>query len=283
MRLPVIRQARKSKTYANALNIAKTLHERFYGDIMPHQMYCPYCGYRIDATTRQERLETLDEHVMDPNGTPSYKTVYKCTCEASKYTMWNYTGESYYDFPEEFNNLTYEERAPYWDFRENIEHFGKDEYDLEAWSKDAINSIAFTSHNDVYNPGKKKHFEFKLWKNQKYIPRIVWNFAYDNFGKVISCHPVLEYLIRDDSHGKVKNPSYTIEQSLCHQLEWRIKTTKKDWEKYKKDPSEKNLKRLYGYAYGNPNWRTGIWKFWYTKLIPFYFGKIKGVKYKKED
>ena len=236
MRLPVIRQARKSKTYANALNIARKLHKRFYGDIMPHQMYCPYCGFRIDATTRKERLETLDEHVMDPNGTPSYKTVYKCTCEASKYTMWNYTGESYYDFPEDFNNLTYEERAPYWDFRENIDHFGKDKYDLEAWSKDAINSIAFTSHNDVYNPGKKKHFEFRLWKNQKYIPRIAWNFAYDNFGKVISCKPVLEWLVRDDKYivdDKI-NYSYMIEQSICSQIKRRLEETKKAWKKGEK-------------------------------------------------
>ena len=155
MKLPVFRQARKSKSYTNALNIARKLHNRFYGDIIPNQMYCPYCGFRIDATTRQERLETLDEHVSDPNGTPSFKTVYKCfNCEASKYTMWNYYGESYYDFPEDYNKLSEEEQDELWYHREATEHFGKDTYNMEAWSKDAINSIAYSSHNDVYNPGE---------------------------------------------------------------------------------------------------------------------------------
>lgn len=287
MKLPVFRQARKSKSYTNALNIARTLHNKFYGDIMPHQMYCPYCGFRIDATTRKERLETLDEHVMDPNGTPSYKTVYKCSCEASKYTMWNYAGESYYDFPESFDHLSEEDKAKFWEIREAVQHFGEYDYDLEAWSKDAINSISFTSHNDVYNPGKKKHFEFKLWKNQKYIPRIAWNFAYDNFGKVISCKPILEYLVRQDpkphpngkSRKKTENPPYFIEQSICSQFKRRLEETKKAWKKYKENPSENNLKRLYGYTYGDPHWRKGIWKFWYTKVIPFYFGNIKGITY----
>ena len=273
MKFPVLFDAKKSESYKKALNRARMLHEKFYRDIIPNQMYCPYCGHRINSTDRQERLETLAEHVMDPNGTPSYKTVYKCTCEASKYTLWNYLGEAYLDYPK--NTDTKE----MWEIFDNYEHFLKDTHKMEGWSKEAINSISFTSHNNVHSPGKVKEWRFKFWKSQKIVPMIDFNYHYDNFGKCKSVKPSLKYLVRSDKLGEGRY-SYSIYESLTTRLKWRLDQTKRDYRKYLKNPNERNLKKLYGgeQAKTHHDW---LYRFWYLNVVPFYFGKIKGIKYEK--
>ena len=271
MKFPVIFDAKKSQTFKKALQTARTLHEKFYGETIPNQMYCPFCGHRLSATERQERLETLTEHVMDPNGTPSYKTVYKCSCKPSRYTMWNYLGESYLDLPKDNDN-----DEEMWRTYNSYDHFLKDTRKMEGWSKEAINSISFTSHNDVHAPGKVKEWRLKLWKSQKIVPTIDFDYHYDNFGKCKSVRPSIKYLIRSD---KLREGiySYVVYESLCTRLKWRIDTTKRDYRKYLKNPNERNLKNLYGgdYVRTHHDW---LYRFWYLKVVPFYFGKIKDVK-----
>ena len=271
MKFPVIFDAKKSETFKKALDTARTLHEKQYKYINVKQMYCPYCGYPLSKTDRQERMETLDEHVMDPNGTPSYKTVYKCSCRPSRYTMWNYLGESYLDLPKDTDN-----DEEMWKTYNSYEHFLKDTRKMEGWSKEAINSICFISNNNVYAPGKTKEWRLRLWKSQKIVPTIDFTYEYDNFGKCKWVSPSLKYLIRSD---KLRPGiySYSVYESITTRLKWRIDTTKRDYRKYRKNPNERNLKQLYGgdYVKTHHDW---LYRFWYTKIVPFYFGKIKGIK-----
>lgn len=270
MKFPVIFDAKKSQTFKEALKTARMLH-KYYKDENPNQMYCPYCGYSLSKTDRQERLQTLDEHVTDPNGTPTYKMIYKCTCEASRHTMWDYLGEAYLDFSKEKDGDEIMKKT----FSDD-KHFLKDTMRMDGWSHEAINSSSFDSYNRVHAPGKVKEWRFRFWKSQKIIPTIDFDYHYDSFGKCKFVKPTLKYLVRSE---KIRDGiySYSIYESLCTRLKWRIDTTKRDYKKYRKNPSERNIKKLYGgdHVKVHHDW---LYRFWYTKIVPFYFGKIKGIR-----
>ena len=60
-------------------------------------MRCPKCFHTLQVTG-QARLETLLEHVSDPNGIPSMKDVYGCVntkCEKHHSGRWDEWGASY--------------------------------------------------------------------------------------------------------------------------------------------------------------------------------------------
>ena len=60
-------------------------------------MRCPVCESHL-IVTGQARIETLAEHVCDPNGTPSLKDKYECSykgCLSQGNIFWNEYGELY--------------------------------------------------------------------------------------------------------------------------------------------------------------------------------------------
>lgn len=62
-------------------------------------MRCPFCFHKI-VVTHQARLETLVEHVSDPNGEPSLKDAYQCVnlfCKMWKSCAWDESGDFYGD------------------------------------------------------------------------------------------------------------------------------------------------------------------------------------------
>lgn len=65
-------------------------------------IYCPICEKELIVTHR-ERYESLDEHVSDPNGTPSLKDGYECSDENcfSRFlkVSWTEDGSEYIDVP----------------------------------------------------------------------------------------------------------------------------------------------------------------------------------------
>mgnify|MGYP003451402751 CR=1 FL=1 len=60
-------------------------------------MKCPKCKDDLHITG-EDHLQTLSEHVCDPNGTPSLKAVYQCVntnCKCFRAFAWNSDGEFY--------------------------------------------------------------------------------------------------------------------------------------------------------------------------------------------
>lgn len=60
-------------------------------------MRCPKCYSKL-ITEHQLPLETLLEHVSDPNGTPCLKDAYHCAnhkCELYVIAIWDEWGDSY--------------------------------------------------------------------------------------------------------------------------------------------------------------------------------------------
>ena len=65
---------------------------------MKELLLCPICQERLEIT-HQDRYESLDEHVSDPNGTPSMKDGYECSnenCKSRKAgAVWTSDGSLY--------------------------------------------------------------------------------------------------------------------------------------------------------------------------------------------
>lgn len=80
MKLPFNIQPKRTDLQERALKSAKELYNsdpEKYKDTM----FCPYCGAPLIKSGEQKRMETLSEHVSDPNGTPSLKDEYICSAE----------------------------------------------------------------------------------------------------------------------------------------------------------------------------------------------------------
>lgn len=92
-------------------------------------MRCPVCKSELVITGR-ERLETLAEHVSDPNGEPCLKDKYECLnpeCKTRGRLLWNAYGERYGDLP--YADFIEGNDGPFGSFtrRANIEISKKDE------------------------------------------------------------------------------------------------------------------------------------------------------------
>lgn len=71
---------------------------------MKNKIFCPCCEKEL-VITHQGRYESLDEHVSNPNGTPSLKDAYQCTneyCIANNLNVsWTENGETFMRPPKE--------------------------------------------------------------------------------------------------------------------------------------------------------------------------------------
>lgn len=97
-------------------------------------MLCPICK-SVLVVTGQERLETLDEHVCDPNGEVCLKDKYECVnkrCSAYNRIMWEEGGDLYWKGEwsrKEYFNFIDRNESPFGSFSRqmNIEIYKKDE------------------------------------------------------------------------------------------------------------------------------------------------------------
>lgn len=81
--LQLIKKYPLYKVYKSEKKFAKPLSET--------EMCCPFCGHPL-VKRGSKRLETMSEHVFDPNGTPSEKPAYYCENEECRYKdvfLWN--------------------------------------------------------------------------------------------------------------------------------------------------------------------------------------------------
>ena len=68
-------------------------------DVPANVPTCPFCGHALKLADEKLPLESLVEHVFEPNGTATYKFVVVCSndeCMMGKFFMYNYySGEVY--------------------------------------------------------------------------------------------------------------------------------------------------------------------------------------------
>jgi len=66
-------------------------------------MNCPFCG-DILKIGGMKRIETLIEHVSDPNSEPTEKVFYVCECGETENCFWDEFGDFYVKDYDKYNN-----------------------------------------------------------------------------------------------------------------------------------------------------------------------------------
>lgn len=129
-------------------------------------MKCPSCNSTLEITG-QERLETLGEHVSNPNGTPSLKPTYQCVnanCKCFRAFMWDEYGDFY------CNGY----------YHQAMEIFPDDRYA-------AIDSFAKKCEIEIYKKGlKDKTYLHPAWCLWFYQPFIEYHYEGNDAGEVLS-------------------------------------------------------------------------------------------------
>lgn len=157
-------------------------------DILLHRLTdlrlkCPVCKKDLEEW-EERRLQTLDEHICDPNGIPSLKMSYRCPDEScmtrQQGVFWNEDGELY---TEEYV-MDIKTIIPFID--NNNAPFG---------------SFQRQSNVEIFRDDKKLLFILPKW-----MPGILsemkimlkWNYKSDINGDVLKKRWVLKYLVKED-------------------------------------------------------------------------------------
>jgi len=143
-------------------------------------MKCPICKTEL-VVTGQERLETLMEHVQDPNGEVCLKNKYQCPnkqCEANKDDLvWNEYGEYYSSsFGKKYNFID-NNNGPFgsWERKTQVTICKKDEnftlFEIFGFRVDVEYHYDANEDGDV----------LKRWWNLKYWIKEKNGFSYINY------------------------------------------------------------------------------------------------------
>ena len=226
MKLPFNLQPKRTPLQERALKKAKELYNsdpEKYKDTM----FCPYCGSPLVKSGSQKRMETLSEHVSDPNGIPTLKDEYVCSAEGisnHQYLLsgpdkrlgckfgilhsWNggfEKGGSYTsDYWHELYGLSKQSIIN----RRVIDEWFTEDYQHEH--KNALNTFECQSQTSIYNTGLRKYILLPVWLTFNIIRlKLDLHYSANDFGEVTSTSVTLGFLKKD----KVFNNEFCIKGS----------------------------------------------------------------------
>lgn len=214
MKLPFNLQPKRTPLQETALKRAKNLYNsdpEKYKDTM----FCPYCGSPLVKSGIMKSMETLSEHVSDPNGIPILKDEYVCSAEGL------FEHQYLFDNPDEqlgceFGilhswNGGYEKggsyKSDYWHklyamSKENIvnkrviDAYFHEDYQHEH--KDALNTSNCQSQTSLYNTGLKEYILLPAWLTLNLIRlKLDFHYSANDFGEVTSTSVTLGFLKKD--------------------------------------------------------------------------------------
>lgn len=144
-------------------------------------MNCPLCNTEL-IIKGESRYQNLDEHVCDPNGTPSIKPEYRCTnikCLIWNLVFWDEDGSLYV---EDYDNYYY-----------NKEHF------FPNLNGSAINSFDRKMSIEIYRKGLKKDTYLNLIPGFLQL-RIERKYESNYMGEVLDKDYKFEILVKSKKH-----------------------------------------------------------------------------------
>jgi hypothetical protein len=217
MRLPFNIQPKRTDLQERALVRAREIYNsnpKQYEDTM----FCPYCGSPLIKSGERRRMETLSEHVCNPNGTPTLKDEYICGAEG----MYQYLSKGKdkqlgckFGILHSWNG-GFEKGGSY------ISKFWRKLYDLseksvinknvvDSWLHEdyqhkhtaALNTYECEAQTSIYNEGLRKDILLPAWLTLNLI-RLKLDFHYtaDSFGEVTSTSVTLGFLKKDKQLNK---------------------------------------------------------------------------------
>ena len=214
MKLPFNIQPKRTPLQERALKKAKELYNsdpEKYKD----SMFCPYCGSPLIKSGQQKRMETLSEHVSNPNGTPFLKDEYVCSaegifnhqylidgpderlgCEFGILHSWNGGYEKGGSYTSDYWHKLYAMSKENIVNKRVIDAYFHEDYKHEH--KNALNTFECEAQTSIYNEGLKKAILLPAWLTFNLI-RLKLDFHYtaNSFGEVTSTSVSLGFLKKD--------------------------------------------------------------------------------------
>lgn len=181
-------------------------------------MECPKCKAQL-IVSGQARLETLLEHVSDPNGTPSLKDKYVCSnadCVCNKHNVcWNSDGETYGGY----------------------KLFGSDELTSPYGTLERRLEI------EIYKKGLKKRTLLPAWLLLWFLkPVIEHEYKADEDGNVLKKY----YKLSIWKSGTKWKP-FKKNSEFCIGATWWVRTWRCLWKRYRKKGFDKSHNRDFPY------------------------------------
>lgn len=299
MRLPFNIQPKRTALQENAIKVAKQIYEsdpEKYKDTM----FCPYCGQPLIKSVNQRRMQTLSEHVSDPNGVASLKDEYICSakglfekrylfdgepdsqigCEFGILHSWNGGWEKGYSYASDYWHKLYDLSKESIINKRVVDQYFHEDYIHEF--KNALNTDNCEYSVIIYNTGLPRFYRLPSWLTFNFIQLIIeMSYKANSFGEVTGTYAKLGFLKKDDNIG-----SFCIHGSWFWST-WRFlnQETKGKLRSIDKINDEKEKAKIVANAMnisGNDAWIYRLHQ-WYEYLIhPKYARLLKKYKmYKK--
>jgi len=228
-------------------------------------MRCPICGSEL-VEGMGRRYETLEEHVSDPNGTPSLKPTY--VCENTQYK---------YPLSDKKTNCPFQ-HSIFWDIMGDfyvLKGFGDTIQEHEDFLKNQLahNQMfqARDSHSrkmqiDVYKKKKIELFRLFRWRWA-----IDFKFTGDEDGNVVRRRPHIQMFSTDDN-GNSWTYTTTFITSFLHNVNMFKNILKRYREyssnKYVQDELKKEFDPL-------PEWDTRFYRRFYKWYIHIFYKDVE--------
>ena len=219
MKLPFNIQPKRTPLQERALKKAKELYNsnpEKYKDTM----FCPYCGSPLIKSGNQKRMETLSEHISDPNGTPSLKDEYICGaegimnyqyllsrsdnrlgCEFGILHSWNGGWEKGNSYTSSYWNVLYELSKQSIVNKRVIDEWFHEDYQHEHIN--ALNTFSCQSQTSNYKTGLKECILLPAWLTFNLIRlKLDLHYSANDFGEVTSTSVTLGFLKKDKDRNE---------------------------------------------------------------------------------
>lgn len=290
MRLPFNIQPKRTQLQMNAISTAKRIYEsdtEKYKDTM----FCPYCGHPLVKSGKQRRLQTLYEHVTNPNGTPSLKDEYICGAEnyAEKQYLMNDDADSRIgcefgilhswigdyepgsSYSNEYINKLYEISSESIVNKRVIEQYLHEDRTHEF--ENALNTDACAYSVSIYRKGLPYLIRFPSWLTLNIIQLFIeLSYTANSFGEVTETYANIGFFKKLDDN----NDFIVYGQWLWKT--WRLldSHTKNELRSADKIPIEEHKAKALAYAM-NINYNDGlVYRLhqWYEYLIHPRYAKL---------
>lgn len=214
-------------------------------------MNCPKCKSEL-IKDGQARLQSLDEHVSNPNALPSLKTRYvcsnkECVCntQEDESVCWNSDGECYGGFK-------------IFEHGQNTGPYGS--YERKA-------QVEIYKHGPD-GPLKKKVYLSPIWMLWFYQPFIEYHYKSNENGDILKRSWSIEILKKDKGLGN----RYCVHASFCWQT-WRFL-----WRNFKRKMEDKNYAKAFSTGY-NDRW---VYRWFHTFITIVYYSRWKSVEHEAQ-
>lgn len=219
MKLPFNIRPKRTALQERAIRVAKELYEsnpEKYKDTM----FCPYCGQPLVKSGNRRRMQTLSEHVSDPNGEVSLKDEYICSaeglferqyligddpdsqvgCEFGILHSWNGGWEKGGSYSSNYRSKLYKMSKESIINKRVLDQYFHEDCSHEF--KEALNTDACEYSVSINNTGLPRFYRLPSWLTLNIIQLMIeMSYKANKFGEVTGTYAKLGFLKKSGMDG----------------------------------------------------------------------------------